>query len=81
MSDEKQLATVMLYTRRGWGFAELDSDRSSIFLHYSNVVGTKGLHEGDRISCRVVPNDHPKHAWKAAEIEIVEFAPATEVRS
>jgi cold shock CspA family protein len=71
MESIKQLA-VVLFFNKGYGFAELRSDRSSIFLHHSDIIGKKILHEGDVVACFVVPNNHPKHPFKATEIELVE---------
>jgi hypothetical protein len=71
MENLKQLA-VVLFFNKGWGFAELQSDRTSVFLHHTDIASKKILHEGDIISCVVAPNDHPKHPFRGTLIEIVD---------
>ncbi len=83
--ETKQSATVMFYAK-GWGFAELDTDRTAVYPHHSDIIGRKVLREGDRILCHVGPSGHPTNPFRAREIELLSAvaatdAPATEVRS
>ena len=68
--DTKQSATVMFYSK-GWGFAELDTDRTAVYLHHSDIIGRKVLREGDRILCHVGPSGHPTNPFRAREIELL----------
>jgi cold shock CspA family protein len=72
--ETKQQATVLFF-QKGWGFAELDTDPTAIYLHHSDILGRKLLHEHDRISCFVEPSGHPKNPLRARQIELVEAAP------
>lgn len=68
--EAKQSATVMFYAK-GWGFAGLDTDRTAVYLHHSDIIGRKVLREGDRILCHVGPSGHPTNPFRGREIELV----------
>jgi cold shock CspA family protein len=70
MEPIKQSATVLFFNK-GWGFAELDADRTAVYIHYTEILGRKILHEGDKILCFVVPNSHPKNPFKGTQVELV----------
>jgi cold shock CspA family protein len=70
----KMYATVLVF-QRGWGFAELDTDRTAVYLHHSDIIGRKLLHENDRITCFVEPSGHPKNPLRARQIELIATAP------
>jgi cold shock CspA family protein len=67
---EKQYATVTFF-ERGWGFAELDSNRTSLYLHHSDIASRVVLHSGDKIACTVEPSGHPKNPFRGRNIELV----------
>jgi len=66
----KQSATVLFFDK-GWGFAEIESDRTAVYLHYTEVLGRKILRAGDNILCNVVPSGHAKNPFRATQIELV----------
>jgi cold shock CspA family protein len=70
----KQSATVLFFNK-GWGFAELDADRTGVYIHYTEIAGRKILHEGDKVLCFVEPSGHPKNPFKATQVELVQIAP------
>jgi cold shock CspA family protein len=77
---ESKQSAIVLFFDKGWGFAELEADRTGVYLHYTEIIGRKILHEGDKILCFVEPSGHPKNPFKATQIELV-LVPKAEVRS
>jgi cold shock CspA family protein len=69
-----KLYATVLFFQKGWGFAELDTDRTAIYLHHSDIIGRKLLHENDRITCFVEPSGHPKNPLRARQIELTTTA-------
>lgn len=80
MENSKQSA-VVLFFNKGWGFAESEADRTAVYLHYTEIVGRKILHEGDRILCFIEPSGHAKNPFKATQIELVQIAAQKAVQS
>lgn len=71
--DTKQSATVLFF-QKGWGFAELDSDRRALYLHYTDVADRKVLHAGDKILCNVECSGNAKNPFRGRNIELVQVA-------
>lgn len=69
----KQSATVLFFNK-GWGFAELDSDRTALYVHHSDVAGQKVLHAGDKIVCTVESSGSAKNPFRGRQIELVQMA-------
>ncbi|HEY0703375.1 MAG TPA: hypothetical protein VGD60_11455 [Candidatus Acidoferrales bacterium] len=70
MESDREVLIVLTFDR-GWGFGEIIADRRTVFLHHSEIQGSKNLRPQDRVSCVVVPSNHPRNPWRALGIEIL----------
>jgi cold shock CspA family protein len=67
-------SAIVAHFAKGWGFAELETTRSAIFIHHSDIIGRTILHEGDRIVCTVEPSGHPRNPFRGRNIELIQPA-------
>ena len=64
--------TVISAGAKGFWFAEQDETHAAVFVHISQVKGSRYLHCGERIRFNLAPNPQkPDKLW-AVDVEVIE---------